>query len=152
MEKESLQRLLHQGLSVERIAKRFAKDPSTVSYWMAKHGLESPYKQRHAAKGGIERQRLEQLVEAGCTIADIAEEVGRSKGRSGTGCAYTACAPRTVVADEAAPGDARRKTRGCSPRSSCAVATATRSTSLRVVARMAASAAARSGSPVAGGE
>ena len=36
MDKESLETLLDQGLSIERIAKRFGKDPSTVSYWMKK--------------------------------------------------------------------------------------------------------------------
>jgi hypothetical protein len=41
MEKESLELLLGQGLSVEKIAKRFGKDPSTVSYWMGKYGLEA---------------------------------------------------------------------------------------------------------------
>jgi transposase len=79
MDQESLELLLQQGLSIERVAKRFGKDPSTISYWMKKYGLVSPYREKHAAKGGIERERLEALVEAGMTIAEIAEEVGRSK-------------------------------------------------------------------------
>jgi transposase-like protein len=58
MDKQSLQLLLGKGISVERIAKRFGKDPSTVSYWLKKHGLESPYREKHAPKGGIERDRL----------------------------------------------------------------------------------------------
>lgn len=74
-----MEQLLGDGVSIERIAKRFGKDPSTVSYWMKKYGLESPYRQRHAAKGGIERERLEELVEAGMTIAEIAKTVGLSK-------------------------------------------------------------------------
>lgn len=72
--------MLAQGLSVEGIAKRFAKNPSTVAYWMKKHGLEAPNRERHAAKGGIEKDRLAELVDAGMTIAEIATEVGRSKG------------------------------------------------------------------------
>lgn len=80
MDKQSLQLLLAQGVSVERIAKRFGKDPSTVSYWVKKYRLASSYRDKHAAKGGIERERLEKLVEAGSTIAEIAEEVGLSKG------------------------------------------------------------------------
>ena len=80
MDKDSLEVLLAQGLSVERIAKRFGKDPSTISYWLKKYGLESPYAQKHAAKGGIERQCLEELVRAGLTIAEIAAAVGRSRG------------------------------------------------------------------------
>lgn len=79
MDKGSLQLLLDQGLSVERIAKRFGKDPSTVSYWMKKYGLVSPYREKHAAKGGIERAELEALVEAGMTIAEIAADVGLGK-------------------------------------------------------------------------
>ena len=42
MERESLRLLLAQGQSVEQIAKRFGKHPSTVAYWMAKHGLVAP--------------------------------------------------------------------------------------------------------------
>ena len=80
MDKESLQLPLGQGLSVERIAKRFGKDPSTISYWLKKHGLESPYAERHATKGGIERGQLEELVGKGMTTAEIADAVGRSKG------------------------------------------------------------------------
>jgi transposase len=80
MDKQSLEILLGQGLSIGRIAKRFGKDPSTVSYWVKKHGLESPYAEKHSAKGGIERGRLEELVEAGMTTAEIAAGVGRSLG------------------------------------------------------------------------
>ncbi len=79
MDKGSLELLLAQGESIERIAKRFRRDPSTVSYWMKKHGLTSPYAEKHAAKGGVERERLEALVEAGMSIAEIAVDVGRSK-------------------------------------------------------------------------
>jgi transposase-like protein len=79
MDKESLQSLLDQGVSVERIGRRFGKDPSTVSYWMKKYGLDSPYKEKHAAKGGLAREELEGLVRAGMTIAEIADAVGRSK-------------------------------------------------------------------------
>ena len=80
MDKESLQLLLAQGLSVERIAKRFGKDPSTISYWMSRHGLESQYAERHAPKGGIDSERLKKLVGARMTIAEIAAEVRLSKG------------------------------------------------------------------------
>jgi IS30 family transposase len=47
---------------------------------MRKYGLSSPYAQKHAARGGLERERLEQMVEAGLSIAEIAMAVGRSKG------------------------------------------------------------------------
>jgi hypothetical protein len=46
---------------------------------MKKHGLTSPYKEKHAAKGAIDRERLKALIAAGMTIAEIAVEVDRSK-------------------------------------------------------------------------
>jgi transposase-like protein len=79
MDRESLKLLLAQGLCVEKIAGRFGKHPSTVSYWMDKHGLVEPTREKHAAKGGIERGRLQELIEAGMTIAEIADQVGLSK-------------------------------------------------------------------------
>ena len=79
MEKRSLEYLLGQGMSVEQIANRFGKDPSAVSSWLKKYGLVSPQSEKHAAKGGIERDRLEILVDRGMTIAEIAADVGLSK-------------------------------------------------------------------------
>jgi transposase len=80
MDKDALQLLLAQGVSVEQIGRRFGKHPSTVSYWMRKHGLEAPNRAKHAAKGGIGRERLTELVGRGMTISEIATEVGLSKG------------------------------------------------------------------------
>jgi transposase-like protein len=42
MDRDSLTLLLAQGVSVEQMARRFGKDPSTISYWMQKFGLEAP--------------------------------------------------------------------------------------------------------------
>jgi transposase len=80
MKKESLELLLAQGLSIEKIARRFGKDPSTISYWMGKFGLEAVNRDTHAGKGGIDQGRLEAMVQAGMTIAEIAADVGLSKG------------------------------------------------------------------------
>jgi transposase-like protein len=79
VDKASLELLLAQGVSIEKIARRFDRDPATISYWVRKHGLESPYRGKHAAKGGIEKERLETLVDDGATIAEIAADVGVSK-------------------------------------------------------------------------
>ena len=79
MDKGSLEVLLGQGLSVAQIGARFGKDPSTVSYWMQKYGLVAVNRDKHAGRGGIERARLEPLVQAGMTIAEIASELQRSK-------------------------------------------------------------------------
>lgn len=79
MDKQSLRLLLAQGVSVEKIAKRFGKHPSTVSYWMKKHGLDAPNREKYAARGGIDRDRLAQLVGDGLTIAELAETLGCGK-------------------------------------------------------------------------
>lgn len=79
MDKESLELVLDQGLSVEKIARRFGKDPSTISYWMGKYALQAVNREKHAGKGGIDQDRLATLVDAGMTIAEIAAEVGLSK-------------------------------------------------------------------------
>jgi hypothetical protein len=62
---------------MEAIARERGCDPSTVAYWAGKHGLASTHAPRHAARGGIPRERLEELVAAGLTVQRIAEEVGR---------------------------------------------------------------------------
>lgn len=62
MDENSLKLLLAQGVSVEQIGRRFGKDPSTVSYWMDKFGLQSPNREKYAAKGGLDEARLDELV------------------------------------------------------------------------------------------
>ncbi len=52
---------------------------ATVAYWVEKHGLKAVNREKHAARGGLSREELERLVEAGASIAEIAEAVGRSK-------------------------------------------------------------------------
>ena len=79
MDREALRVLLEQGESVERIAARFRRHPSTVAYWIAKHGLVANGQQRHAARGGLDREQLEALVEQGLSITEIAAAVERSK-------------------------------------------------------------------------
>jgi transposase len=50
VDRDSLVVLLGQGLSVEEIGRRFDRHPSTVSYWLRKHGLEAVKKDKHAAR------------------------------------------------------------------------------------------------------
>jgi transposase len=47
--------------------------------WMEKHGLEAVNKDKHAARGPLDRRQLTELVDAGMTIAEIAAAVDRSK-------------------------------------------------------------------------
>jgi transposase-like protein len=78
MDKDALQLLLAQGVSVEQIGRRFSRHPSTVSYWMRKHGLEAPNRAKHAGKGGLDRDELADLVARRMTIRQIAGELDRS--------------------------------------------------------------------------
>jgi transposase len=75
VDKGSLEVLLGQGASIEEIATRFGKHPSTVAYWMQKYGLVAVNREKHAARGRLEQDELE----AGMTIAEIAAAVDRSK-------------------------------------------------------------------------
>ena len=80
MNEDTLKLLLAQGASVEEIGRRFDRDPSTVSYWMKKYGLQAAHREKHAARGGISREVLTELVESGCSIGELAARLGRSKG------------------------------------------------------------------------
>jgi transposase len=71
--------MLDQGVSLEEIGKRFGLHESTVSYWVKKHGLEAAFRNKHAAKGGLRQDDLEQMIEAGRTIAELAQATQRSK-------------------------------------------------------------------------
>ena len=78
MQREALARWVEEGRSLEAIGRRLGKHPSTVSYWLEKHGLEPAHRARHAARGGIPRETLEELVARDLTIREIAAEVDRS--------------------------------------------------------------------------
>jgi transposase len=79
MDRNSLASLLARGLSLEEIGRRFGRHPSTVSYWMKKYGLEAVNKERHAARGGIEREALQAMVEQGLSITELSEVFQCSK-------------------------------------------------------------------------
>jgi transposase len=79
MDRVSLERLLEQGLSLAEIGRRLGRHESTVGYWVANHGLEARGRRRHQARGALDRTELERLVDAGATIAEIAEQADRSK-------------------------------------------------------------------------
>ena len=80
MEKDWLEARLAEGRSIESIAKEVGKHPSTIGYWVKHHGLRSPHADRRAARGGLDRERLERLVQQGLSTRRIAQEVGRSQG------------------------------------------------------------------------
>ncbi len=76
MEREFLERQLAEGRSLEYIAALVGKDPSTVAYWLKKHGLVAANHAKNAPKGGVDRDRLVLLIERGLTRAAIATELG----------------------------------------------------------------------------
>lgn len=67
MDRDSLRLLLAQGLSLEEIGRRYGKHPSTVGYWVQKHGLEANGPAKYAPKGGLTREQLEPLLAEGLT-------------------------------------------------------------------------------------
>jgi transposase-like protein len=78
MDKDWLAQRLEAGESIEAIARAVERDPSTVAYWVNKHGLRSRHATRHAPRGGLSREQLEALIERGLTMRQIAEELDRS--------------------------------------------------------------------------
>jgi transposase-like protein len=78
MDKHWLADRLEAGESIEAIAREVGRDPSTVAYWVNKHGLRSRHAKRHGPRGGLSREQLEPLIERGLTIRQIAEELDRS--------------------------------------------------------------------------
>ncbi len=79
MDRDSLKMLLEQGLSLEKIGRRFGRDPSTIAYWVKKHGLQAVHRDKHLGKGGIAKRDLERLIARGFAVARIAAELGRSE-------------------------------------------------------------------------
>jgi hypothetical protein len=71
MDRAWLHEQLAAGRSIESLAREVGRDPSTVAYWVAKYGLVSTRAPKHAARGGIAREELEPLVEAGLSMRAI---------------------------------------------------------------------------------
>jgi transposase-like protein len=69
---------LEAGRSIEAIAREVGRAPSTVAYWVNKHGLLSTHADRHRPRGGLTREQLEPLVEAGVPMREMAQRLGVS--------------------------------------------------------------------------
>lgn len=76
MDKRFLEECLGRGMSLDAIGEKVGRHPSTVSYWLKKHGLVAVGRTRHAPKGEIDRARLQKLVAEGMSIRRIAGELG----------------------------------------------------------------------------
>lgn len=80
MERDELEGLLGQGLSLDRIGQMMGRDASTIGYWVRKHGLRPAHQERHAPRGALAKEVLERLVEEGLTQREIASRTDRSLG------------------------------------------------------------------------
>lgn len=79
MERELLQGLLEEGASLAEIARRVGPHEASIGYWVRRYGLAANNREKHAAKGPLEREVLVRLVADAWSLAQIADEVGRSK-------------------------------------------------------------------------
>ena len=64
---------------MDAIARRVAKHPSTVAYWVRKYGLAAAHTERHAARGGIRLDTLAEYVGRGLSTREMAAELGCSQ-------------------------------------------------------------------------
>lgn len=78
MDRQTLEDWITEGCSLDEMARRVARHPSTVSYWLEKHGLSAARSSRHRARGGLDRDLLAGLVADDLTVAEIAAAVDRS--------------------------------------------------------------------------
>lgn len=78
MDRELLARWLAEGRSLIEIGALTERDPSTVGYWVRKHGLIANGREKYAPRGGLTREQLEPLVESGATLVEIAAALDRS--------------------------------------------------------------------------
>lgn len=76
MEKGFLEDCLARGLSLDAIGELVERHPSTVSYWLKKHGLKAGGAEQHTPKGKVAPGVLRQMVEGGNSIREIAKELG----------------------------------------------------------------------------
>jgi DNA-binding transcriptional ArsR family regulator len=79
MDAEALEGHLREGLSLGKIGELTGRHPSTVAYWVKQHGLTPVHRDRHAPRGGVDRDTLVRLVDEGLTTRQIAEELGLSQ-------------------------------------------------------------------------
>ena len=79
MDAAVLEKYLRQGFSLQKIAELTGRHPTTVGYWVKQHGLSAVHRDRHAPRGGVDRETMSALVDAGMTTRAIAERLGFSQ-------------------------------------------------------------------------
>ena len=79
MTKEFLEGCLAEGLSLDQIAARTGRHPSTVSYHLRKHGLTATNHEANAPRGSnISREQLECMLSRGASLREMAADLGLS--------------------------------------------------------------------------
>jgi transposase-like protein len=78
MERRFLEKCLAKGMSLEAIGKEVGKHPSTVGYWMKKHGVAARGAEKYAPRGALNKDELKALAEHGATVVEMAETLDRS--------------------------------------------------------------------------
>jgi transposase-like protein len=76
MEKRFLEDCLAKRMSLEAIGAETGRHPSTVSYWLKKHGLVAVNAEKHSSKSCCTHSELQGLVEEGLAIEGIAKRLG----------------------------------------------------------------------------
>ena len=75
MEKEFLEEHLAAGLSLRQIGELCGRTPSTVGYWVKRHGLTANGSSKFRPGSGVAREPLATMVANGMRLAEIAEEL-----------------------------------------------------------------------------
>lgn len=78
MDKRFLEDCLAKGMSLERIGELTGKHPSTVGYWLKKHGLDAVGAAKYVRRGPVDAGELKDLADEGATLAEMAERLDRS--------------------------------------------------------------------------
>ena len=71
--------MLGCGALAPQIGTLAARDPSTVAYWVKKHGFVANGKGSHAPRGGLTREQLAPLIDRGATMREIADALDVSQ-------------------------------------------------------------------------
>lgn len=79
MEKSFLEECLAEERSLDAIGELVGKHPSTVGYWLKKHGLKASHAERHAPKGSVKRLEAETERSVRKQASDAAREAGIRK-------------------------------------------------------------------------
>ena len=105
MQREELEALLAAGLSLDAIGRRVGRHPSTVSYWLGKHGLVANGTSRYGVKPAIELAGLRALLDRGLSVTQIAQRLDSTPSRVRRAMMRAGLeADRSAIVASSAPG------------------------------------------------